>query len=114
MTHEEPSLAEVQKKWHGSMESYLVGFGVALLLTAGSFLLALYRAKIPSTALILSLIGLGLMQAVAQLIFFLHVGEEEKPKWETLILAFMTLLLLVVVIGSLWIMFDLNNRLMVM
>ena len=40
------------------------------------------------------------------------MGQEAKPRWETLIFCFMVLILLIIVIGSLWIMNDLNERVM--
>lgn len=112
--HEEPNLVETQKEWHGSLQSYLIGFGASILLTAASFAFAIAYGETPHIAVILTLIGLGLMQAVAQLLFFLHIGQEPKPRWETIVFLFMGLVLFIVVIGSLWIMTDLNNRLMSM
>ena len=52
------------------------------------------------------------MQAIVQLIFFLHIGQEAKPHWETVVFCFTVLVLLIIVIGSLWIMYDLDYRLM--
>jgi cytochrome o ubiquinol oxidase operon protein cyoD len=55
---------------------------------------------------------LGLIQAIVQIVFFLHVGQEAKPRWETLIFFFTILILMIIAIGSVWIMNDLNNRMM--
>jgi len=44
--------------------------------------------------------------------FFLHVGEEAKPRWEIISFYFMVVVLFIVVLGTLWIMFDLNTRVM--
>jgi cytochrome o ubiquinol oxidase operon protein cyoD len=109
----ELSLKEIQKEYHGTLKSYLIGFLVSLLLTGGSFFLVLTRL-LSENFLIYSIIGLAITQAIIQLLFFLHVGQEAKPRWETLIFYFMLLVLFIVVIGSLWIMFDLNHRVMVM
>ncbi len=59
-----------------------------------------------------AIVGLALVQAIFQLLFFLHLGQEAKPRWEMLVFYFMLLVLFIVVIGSLWIMNDLNNRVM--
>lgn len=109
--HHEPSLKELQKLWHGSLHHYAIGFTSCLILTGISFLLAAY----PSHAgkyLIPILAGLALVQATIQLRYFLHLGEEEKPRWESLLFYCMLVLLLVIVGGSLWIMQDLNQRMM--
>lgn len=109
--HEELSLKEIQKEWHGTLKAYLIGFFASLLLTLISFSLVITQA-ITGNALICTLVGLALVQAIGQLLYFLHLGEEAKPRWETFVFWFMLLVLLIVALGTLWIMFDLNNRVM--
>lgn len=112
MSEQEKSLLEIQKMWHGSLKSYLIGFVLSAIFTTLSFLLVM--AKLMSGRdLVITLGALALFQAITQLIFFLHVGKEDKPKWELLVCLFMVMVLLIVVFGSLWIMYDLNNRVMV-
>jgi len=111
--HTELSLNEIKKEWHGTYKAYLIGFVASLLLTLLSFSLVVYKV-LNGPTLIYTLISLGLVQAAVQLLFFLHLGQEAKPRWETLIFAFMLLLLLIVLIGTLWVMHDLNNRVMEM
>ena len=62
--------------------------------------------------LIYSLAGLALIQAIVQLFFFLHLGQEAKPRWQLFIFLFMLFIMLIIVIGSIWIMVDLNDRMM--
>lgn len=107
----EPSLKEIQKEWHGTLRSYLIGFIACILLTATSFYLVTDDI-LTGENLIYTLIGLAIIQAAVQLRFFLHLGQEAKPRWETLIFFFMILILLIIAIGSLWIMHDLNSRMM--
>ena len=107
----ELTLQEVKKEWHGSVRAYVIGFIASLLLTCIAFSLVGFKL-LPEHVLIHTLTGLALVQAAFQLLFFLHVGQEAKPRWETLTFCFMMLVLLIVAVGSLWIMFDLNNRVM--
>lgn len=107
------SLKETFKEWHGSIRSYLIGFIASILLTAASFSLVITK-YLSESALIYTIIGLALIQAIIQLRFFLHVGKEAKPQWETVVFYFMVLILLIIAIGSLWIMYDLDNRVMKM
>lgn len=109
--HNELSLKEMKKEWHGSYKAYAIGFISALLLTSAAFLLVITEA-LTGRALTFTLVGLAMAQAVFQLLFFLHVGQEAKPRWETLVFFFMILLLLIIALGSLWIMDDLNERMM--
>ena len=106
------SLKEIQKEWHGSYRAYAIGFIGSLLFTLLSFFLVLSQTLI-GAPLVYTLSGLSLTQAILQFVFFLHVGQEPKPKWETVLFAFMILVLLIIVLGTLWIMHDLNDRVMV-
>lgn len=110
MSHE-PSLKEIQKEWHGSYKAYAIGLVLSLILTAVSFSMVITEA-FSETLLPHILLGLALVQAIVQLIFFLHLGQEAKPRWETLSFYFMLLILLIVVGGTLWIIYDLNVRVM--
>jgi cytochrome o ubiquinol oxidase subunit IV len=105
------SLKEIKKEWHGTLKSYVIGFTASIILTAASFFLVMTKL-LPGQILTYTIITLALIQAIFQVIFFLHAGQEAKPRWETLVFYFMLLVLLIVVIGSLWIIFDLNDRVM--
>lgn len=105
------TLKEIKKEWHGTLKAYFIGFGASLLLTVLSFFLVATRT-LSNSYLIYAIIGLALIQAVIQLIFFLHLGQEAKPRWETVVFCFMVVVLLIIVIGSLWIMNDLDHRVM--
>lgn len=107
----ELSLKEMQKSWHGSFKSYVIGFVASLLLTSLSFLLVVGEL-LPNNTLIVTIACFALVQAAFQLIFFLHLGQEDKPRWETIIFLFMFLVLLIIAVGSLWVMHDLNQRTM--
>lgn len=107
----ELSLKEVKKEWHGTLKSYVIGFLSSFVLTLISFGLVVTKS-VAGPFLVYTLAALALFQACIQLIFFLHVGQEAKPRWETLIFLFMILILLVIVVGSLWVMNDLNDRVM--
>lgn len=105
------SLNEIKKEWHGTLRSYVIGFISSLILTIISFLLVV-TAYFPAKILTYSILALAIIQAIVQLRFFLHVGQEAKPRWESVVFYFMVLILLIVAIGSLWIMYDLDYRLM--
>lgn len=107
----ELSLQKTKKEYHGTLKSYLIGFAASLFLTLLSF--SLVAAKLLSNQkLIYTITALSLLQAIFQLLFFLHIGQEEKPRWGTLTFFFMVLFLIIIVIGTLWVMSDLNDRMM--
>lgn len=106
-------LMQIQAKWHGTLRSYLLGFIGSLLLTGCAYYLVMAHI-ITGDFLIHFVVPLALVQAAGQLVLFMHVGKEGKPYLETLMFTFMLVLLLVIVVGSLWVIYDLNYRVMSM
>jgi len=98
---------------HGSLKSYTAGLVLSLLLTLAAYF-AVWRHvhsghQLYSHQLLTPLIlGLALVQLIAQLIFFLHLGRESKPRWNLLVLSFAALVVIILVAGSLWIMANLS------
>ncbi|HRD55806.1 MAG TPA: cytochrome o ubiquinol oxidase subunit IV [Parachlamydiaceae bacterium] len=105
------ALEKIQKEWHGNYKSYFLGFILSLFLTILSFYLSISN-KIELKFLLLILGSLAVLQAVLQLIFFLHLGTEEKPRYYTNSFIFTVVILLAVLIGSIWVMNDLYKRMM--
>lgn len=109
--HQEPSLEEIKKEYHGTLTYYLIGLFTSLVLTIIAFYLVWAR-KLPVDILMYTIIGLGFIQAGVQLRFFLHLGKEAKPRWESISFFFMLTCLAIIILGSIWIMYDLNQRVM--
>lgn len=86
---------------------YVIGFLGALTLTCLAFLIATGNFG-DSWLVALVILSLALVQAVVQVYYFLHLGEETKPRWKTVSFLFSLLIMLIIVIGSLWVMFNLN------
>lgn len=53
-------------------------------------------------------LGLAGVQLAVHLYFFLHIGQETKPRWNMWSFLFTVLTALTVLLGSLWIMMNLN------
>ena len=93
---------------HGLL-SYLVGFMLAVVLTAIPFYLVATHALPP--ARIMSVIAAAaVLQILVHLRFFLHLNFTTTPKENLLAIAFTSVLLFLMVGGSLWIMIDLHFR----
>lgn len=99
----------------GSLAQYIFGFGWSVVLTGVAYWLVnvhvtSHHNTLPHPLLIPLLGGLAILQAIIQLIFFLHVGEETKPRWKAVTLWVMLVIVLIVVLGSLWVMSNLNRH----
>jgi cytochrome o ubiquinol oxidase subunit IV len=53
---------------------------------------------------------LAVVQFVVQMVYFLHVGSERKPRWKAMVMWLMLVVVLILVVGSVWIMNNLNYR----
>lgn len=90
---------------------YTIGFIVSIVLTLISFFLVAEHV-FERAALITTIVVLALIQAVVQLVIFLNLGAESKPRWKLITFLFMLLVLVIIAFGSLWIMFNLDERTM--
>jgi len=93
------------------MAQYITGFILSIVLTAAAYL-AVTEDWFTGGMLIAFIILLAVVQVLVQLFFFLHLGRETKPRWKLVVLGFMLLVLGIVVIGTLWIMQNLNYHMM--
>lgn len=95
------------------IHAYLIGFGLAILLTAASFYVAESRF-IWGPGIPVALIALAVAQIGVHLVFFIHITSAPDNTNNILALAFGVLIVALIVIGSIWIMDNLNHNLMYM
>jgi len=107
----DPDVINPHDVLHGNFKSYVIGFVLSILLTLASFFLVMEHL-LPTWTLIYTIVGIGLIQAFVQLHFFLNFTHDLKPHWNVIVFLFMALVLIILVGGSLWIMHNLNERVM--
>ena len=90
---------------------YTIGLALAIILTATSFWAAntsmLWAHGIP-----IGLVVLAIAQMGVHLVFFLHISTAPDNTNNVLALAFGVFIVVLVVAGSLWIMTNLNENMM--
>ncbi len=91
----------------GSRKSYTIGFIYSVVLTAIAFGLVAGQL-FSNTVTAVVILVLALLQLLVQLIFFLHLGRESGQKWNVIVFVFMLNIVVILVVGSLWIMYNLN------
>lgn len=97
---------------HGSVKSYLIGFVLSVILTAIPFWMVMTGSAAPATlAVVISLFAV--VQIVVHLVYFLHMNTKSEGGWNFVALVFTGLIIAIVVVGSLWIMYNLNINMMV-
>lgn len=105
------------RKKIGSVRSYSIGYVLSIVLTLGAYIPVVLFQNSHDTffsqgLLIALVISLAVMQLFVQLIFFLHIGHESSPRWNLVFLVSTVSIILLVVLGSLWIMYHLNYNMM--
>jgi cytochrome o ubiquinol oxidase subunit IV len=86
--------------------SYIVGLGLALLLTAVSFWVA-STGSLWGPGIAVGLVVLAIAQMGVHLVFFLHITTGPDNTNNVLALAFGVLIVFLVMIGTIWIMYHL-------
>ena len=89
---------------HGTLRSYTTGFLASIALTLFAFWIAPQLGTLIYPALVLA----ALLQLLVQLVFFLHLGRSGGG-WNLMVFAFTFVIVGIVVIGTLWIMQNLEH-----
>lgn len=92
-----------------TLRSYISGFVLSIVLTLAAYFMATHHSFRDIT-LIEILVELAIVQFLVQMFFFLHLGRETKPRWRLLTVVLMIVFVLIVVLGSIWIMYNLSYR----
>jgi len=97
----------------GAVGSYLLGLGLATLLTVVSFFVAgttlVWTPSIPVALVVLAIAQMGV-----HLVFFLHITTGPDNTNNVMALAFGVLIVLVLMVGTIWVMTTMNHNMMPM
>ncbi|HTJ01648.1 MAG TPA: cytochrome o ubiquinol oxidase subunit IV [Methylovirgula sp.] len=95
------------------IRNYLIGLGLAVLLTATSFFIAgthlVWQPSIPVALIVLAIAQMGV-----HLVFFLHITTGPENTNNVMALAFGVLIVFLVIGGSIWIMDHMNQNMIPM
>lgn len=89
---------------------YIVGFTSALLLSVGSYVVVTERLMPTAHGAMAVVLLFAAVQLAVQLVCFLHLKVTGRSRDRTLTLVYTMLMMFVIVIGSLWIMKNLDYR----
>jgi cytochrome o ubiquinol oxidase operon protein cyoD len=97
----------------GDMKSYTLGFIASLILTAATYALVQLHVShhhFSHPLVMVSIFCLAIAQLFVQLVCFLHLGRESRPRWNIMVMLIAVMVVIILVGGSLWIMYNLNTR----
>lgn len=111
MTAQQAVKATPEQRGMKSLRIYVIGFFLSLMLTLISFALAGWHLM-SMLSLYFCLMLLAVIQLLVQVVCFLRLNAGAEGRWNLMAFLFTVLIVLVIVIGSLWIMFNLNYNMM--
>jgi cytochrome o ubiquinol oxidase operon protein cyoD len=97
---------------HGSLKGYLTGFVLSVILTAIPFWMVMTGALDNKQATAIIIMAFAVVQIVVHMVFFLHMNPASEGGWSMLALIFTVILVVIVLSGSLWVMYHLNANMM--
>lgn len=100
-------VSDHQHEARNSYANYIVGYVLSVLLTVCAYIIV--TRHLFTTGVTFGVIAmLAVLQFMVQLLCFLHLGAETKPRWKQLVFWCMIMVVIVVVGGSIWIMANLD------
>lgn len=101
----------LQHSHRPAWKGYITGFVLSVLVTLFAFALVTYHLLVPQDTLVV-LVVLALVQFFVQAFSFLHLGWGVDSRERSVVLIFATIIVAILVSGSVWIMASLNERMM--
>lgn len=96
---------------HDAMMSYITGFLLSIFLTIVPYVMVTERV-FGRDSLVIGIVFFAIAQLCVQVLFFLHIPAKAKPYWNIIVFVYTLLIVAFLVIGSLWIMHNLNTNMM--
>lgn len=98
-----------------SVRTYIMGFTASALLTLAAFAvvwLHVHQALGSRPAIVALITALAIIQLWVQVTCFLHLGQDRRPRWKSIVFWFMLVVVFILVAGTIWIMNNLNYNMM--
>ncbi|MBY6006592.1 cytochrome o ubiquinol oxidase subunit IV [Salipiger bermudensis] len=99
---------------HGTMGQLMIGFALAAILTIIPFYLVMAEVDMARSTLVGIIMGLGAVQILVHLVYFLHLKRSSEEGWNFFAAIFAVIILVIVLAGSLWVMHNMNENMMPM
>ncbi|MYM71790.1 cytochrome o ubiquinol oxidase subunit IV [Duganella sp. FT134W] len=97
---------------HGSLKDYAIGFILSVILTAIPFYLVMTKAFDKSSTTAIVILGFAAIQVIVHMVYFLHMNGKAEGGWSMLATLFTLVLLVIVLAGSIWVMYHMNLNMM--
>jgi len=97
---------------HGSLKDYAIGFILSVILTVIPFWLVMGKVFDSSSVTAFVILGFAAVQVIVHMVYFLHMNGKIEGGWSLLATMFTLVLLVIVLAGSIWVMYHMNVNMM--
>ncbi len=97
----------IRKNPVATPKSYVLGYVYSVVLTLSAYYIVVNDILSGWTAAFI-ILSLAVLQLAVQLFYFLHLDQGKKPRWNMITFFFAVMVVLIVVLGSIWIMVNLS------
>lgn len=97
---------------HGTLKEYAIGFVLSVILTAIPFWLVMAKVFDKSSTTAVVILGFAAVQVIVHMVYFLHMNGKSEGGWTLLSTLFTLVLLVIIMAGSIWVMYHMNVNMM--
>ena len=97
---------------HGTLKEYAIGFVLSVILTAIPFWLVMAKVFDKSSTTAMVILGFAAVQVIVHMVYFLHMNGKIEGGWTLLSTLFTLVLLVIIMAGSIWVMYHMNVNMM--
>ncbi len=98
--------------YHATVKGYVIGFILAVVLTAIPFWLVMGKVLPSSSMTAAVVLVFGAVQMVVHMVYFLHMNAKVEGGWSMLAMLFTIGLVVIMMAGSVWVMYHMNTNMM--
>lgn len=97
---------------HGTLQDYLTGFILSVILTAIPFWLVMGDVSWSKQTIAFVIVAFAAVQMVVHMVYFLHMTPKSEDGWTLTSLVFTLILVVITLAGSLWVMYHMDSNMM--
>lgn len=97
---------------HGSVKTYMTGFILSIILTVIPFWMVM-SGSASKPVILGAILVTAVIQILVHLVCFLHMNTKSDEGWNMTAFIFTVIIIAILVVGSIWIMWNLNYNMMV-
>ena len=99
--------------YHATRKGYVIGFALSVVLTAIPFWLVMAKV-LPASLTAPIILAFAGVQMIVHMVYFLHMNAKVEGGWSLLALLFTGALVVILLSGSIWVMYNMNANMMPM